>query len=589
MSGHRHQSSSQSTGTAQELSPQVEAGPQDLVGNGALVEQSGVTGPTSVYAALRQKVGDTLAEAILDNLSEDDLMEHVSPLIDDLIARMQSEAAQQTDHGLNEEQLGTVFADLDAKLEEAARHFLTQLNADERLAGLVRDNPELAAVAAIAGVLAYALTQNPDLPELSKDRDQGGGHSVGGSIDLGPVLDLTVQHLEARWSFDGEQTDANARIWGGENDGGIGAEGDLTHTLDSGGILGAQARYFRQDGGDQEASGRLSFDGARTDGHLEGEWARRGGQDTWGLGAALTHDGEDTDYAFDGRFDRTPTGDSWSLGGSRVHDGPETDSRLEARLAQDASGDRTGHVAGAWSHEADGWRREVDGRANLDGTWNAHAGLDRTADDHAWSLDATAARDESGTTLGTLSGDWRGTHDGFTSTASGRYATDGTWNAQGALTGTDTDSPWSLRAEAGRTALDPEVDWSLTGEFGTALDESGNTRLSGIQTIARDQASSRLQLDHSLGGAHSASAWLEHQRGVEGDVTGIGGELTTQFQGADAYARGFYRTDNTWEAAAGISKGTANDDLSWFAEGYTNRNELGESDTGARAGLRWRF
>ena len=115
--------------------------------------------------------------------------------------------------------------------------------------GLLAQEPyNLAVLVLSAGVVLWALT-NPDLPELSLDRDMGGGHTLGGSLDLGRLQELTVQHIEARWGFQSERTEANARAFGGEREGGWGAEGAVSHTLGGGSVLGAEGRYFQ--GADQ--------------------------------------------------------------------------------------------------------------------------------------------------------------------------------------------------------------------------------------------------------------------------------------------------------------------------------------------------
>ena len=523
----RSQSSQQTTqpATTSEVAP---SGAQSLQGNAAL--QSKLPAPTSLYTELRNKVGDALADAILENLSEDELLGHVNPLIDDFLAQAKEAAAADPSHELTEAELSTAFADLDSKLEEAAKAFLTQLDVDGKLASIAKEHTELVALAAIAGAVAWALKTNPDIPELSKDKDLGGGHSISGTIDMGRLLDLTLERLEAGWKYDGDQTDIA----------------------------------------------------------VDGDWSSKDGLDSWGLGATLAHDGDNTDINLDGKYRNENGQDSWSLGGNAVHTGEHSTTTLSGRL-EDNGQDRTGHLSGRHIHDNDGRRTELGGQYNLDGSWNADASHSRTDGDKKWSLGATGQQDVDGTFLGTVSGAHSNKHDGFDHSLSGIYRTDGTWNANGSVTGQDKDNPWSISAQAGRTSSDPEVDWSITGEMRRQLDDQGNTILSGQQSLSRDESLSRLQLDHSLGGDHSLSAWVERERGVNGTVDALGGSINTSIMGNDAYAKGWMKSNNTWEASAGIESNTDNDNLSWFAEGYTGRNELGQDDYGARAGLKWRF
>ena len=412
----------------------------------------------------------------MENLSEDELAGHVAPLIEDLLASAQDAVAADGSHDLSEAQLATLFSELDGQLDDAAKTLLQRLDVDGKLAQIARNHTELVSLAAVAAVVAWALKTNPDLPEFGTDKDLGGGHSVSANVDLGELLNLTVQHLDAGWSYDGENTDASVTAFGGQSENGGGAF------------------------------------------------------DRWGLGAALSHDGENTDIDLDGRFQRDNGQDTWHLGGSAVHTGEHSTTTLGGRLEQTADG-RSGFLSGRHVHEQDQRRRELGGRVNLDGTWSADAGI----------------------------------------------------------SGLDPANPWSLSAQAGRTSTDPEVDWSVTGKMARQLDDDGRTVLSGQQTLARDRSLSRLQLDHSMGGDHSASAWLERERTANGTIDAIGGSLNTSVLGADAYAKGWMKSNDTWEASAGIQKGTGTDDLSWFAEGFTSKDAIGQQDSGVRAGLRWRF
>jgi len=553
----RH-STSQGPSQVQEGGLTAAPSAQDTQGNAAL--QAQLPQQTSLYAELREKLGDALADAITDKLSEDELFGYVDPFIDDFLAKATEAAQGDPSHGLSEAQVSEAFADLDTKVDAAAKALLQRLDVDGILAGIAKEHTELVALAAVAAAVAWALKTNPDLPSFGKKKDLGGGHSVEGNLDLGRLLDLTLEHIDATWAFDGDKTDASVKVYGGDKDGGWGGEGKLSHALDAG-VLGANGRYFRNDDGSQNASGGLSFDGKQTDASLDGKWARDvSGNDTWGLGAALSHDGENTDTSLSGRFDRTASGD-------------------------------TGHIMGRIKHDNDQRHSELGGRYNLDGSWSADGHVSQVDGDKRWKLGADASGETDGDVLATLSGQHSDKHDGFDHSLSGRYSTDGAWKANGSLTGQDTDNPWSLSGQAGRTSLDPEVDWSVTGKFGRQLDEQGLTTVSGLQTIGSDRTASRLQLDQKLAtdADHSLSAWVERERTENGVVDGIGGSLNTQLDGADLYAKGWMKSNDTWEASAGISKGTANDDLSWFAEGYTGKNTFGEQDNGVRAGLKWRF
>lgn len=556
-------------------------GTEPAQGYGNAAAQEALAGGGSLYDSLRERVGTELADLITEHLSEEELLGYIEPAIDDLIAKAREVAGGQ-ELPISEEQLGGALATLDERLTQAAAELLSRLNLDERLAGFAQENPELIAAVALAGVAAWALRTNPDLPALDGEKALG-NHTLAGALDLGPILDLTIQHIEARWAYSGEQLSASLRGFGGEQDGGWGAEG------------------------------ALAFDGERTDASLRGDYRSTDAGEQWNLAALLDHDGEDVDAHLDAAADHTG---AWSMNGQLDRDGETVDAMLAASArggtadgtAWDARGrlgfDRgrtTGHLAGEVDHTG-AWR--ADGAAEHDGE-TVDARLEAAADstgarsvegaltgedgDRRWSLLAAGSRDSDGETQGSLQGTWADTHEHFRSEAQGRADLGGSWSAKGGLVGLDPDTPWSLTASAGQTAADVDPTWSLTGEASGYLDEQKQLLLSGRQAIGPDESLSRLQMEYTPSDTLSASAWMEHTRTPERDLSAFGGEFNGRFGDTDAYARGWYRSDQTWEAAAGVSSGTEKDAMSWFAEGYTNRNELGEQDTGARAGFRLRF
>ncbi|MFK7928856.1 MAG: hypothetical protein AB8H79_11760 [Myxococcota bacterium] len=623
MKSSKHRSSgdasSETTQTASIAPPSLET---QTAGNSAAIEQMGSTDAaaqeTSVLDAvasggsmmdrLRDKVGGALADAITKHLSEEELAGYVQPAIDDLMTKIRA-GAEGGDHGLTESQLQAALADLDAKLNAAAAQLLARLDVDGFLSDLALDYPLSFGTAVLASVVAWALTTNPDLPSVSKDKDLGNGHSVAATLDLGQLLDLSVQHVEVTYAYAGEKTDVNLRAFGGENDGGYGIEGGITHDGERTDAA-LSGRYFSDGTGHIEGS--LAHDGKKTDAALSGRYA------TDGIGhveGSLTHDGKKTDAALSGRYatdgtwkadgslsrdgTRTdaslkasaqggPEGTNWQAEGRLDHDGKKTDGYLEAKAAEQ-NGVRSGHVAGR-AEQVDGEKtRYVEGKASLGGTWDAEMGISRDSADKDWSLKLGADRGAAGDVNADVAARWKADHGDYTSQASLDASTDGSLAATGGLAGADKDKPWSLDARVARTADDPELDWGLDGKISRTLDKDAGLTLSGEQSLGPDSARSRLELGYVPDDKTSASIWAERSYDNGESVHGLGGAYKTQIGGADAYARGQYRSDGSWEGAAGITKGTEDDDLSWFAEGHTGRDQFGKEDHGVRAGLKWRF
>lgn len=528
-------------------------GAQGRVGNAAVAER--LSGG-DLYATLRERVGDALADLILEHLSEDDLLSYVTPSIEALVGRAREESAT-SDHGLSDADLETAFSELDQKLTLAAAQLFGRLQADQRLAQVVKDQPELALAAALAGVVLWALT-NPDLPAFSLKKGLGGGHALKGTVDLGRLQSLAVERLAVEWSWSSDDTSAKLEGFADKKKEGWGAKGSLAHTFKDGATLDAAGRYFH--GKDhQAASGRVAYDGEHTDASLEGDWKSGLDGTEWGLGALLTHDG------------------------------PNTQGSLEARLAQDAAGERTGSMVGSLNRQKDNWTANLSGQAGTDGSWSTEGGLTHSNAARDISVRGTAGRDANGNRSASAHGSY-GSHGGdFRTELAADLSSDRTWNAAAGLHGTQSEQPWSLTGTLGRSALDTEADWSVTGRYGRALDKDGRTVLAGSQMVGRDRSSTKLDLTHNWQGG-SASGWVERSRSALGTTDALGGSLEAQVgDNLRAYGQGWVRSDDTWDVSAGIRSGTEEDQNHWFAEGFSAKDQFGQADQGVRAGFRMRF
>ncbi len=549
----QHRSTQETTPGLAASSTSPGKGAQGRVGNAAVAER--LPGG-DLYATLRERVGDALADLILEHLSEDALVAYVTPSIEALVAGAQ-EGAAESDHGLSDADLETAFSELDQKLTLAAAQLFGRLQADQRLAQVAKDQPELALAAALAGVVIWALT-NPDLPALSLKKDLGGGHALKGTVDLGRLQSLALDRLAVEWSWSADDTSAKLEGFADKNEQGWGAQGSLAHTLRDGATLDAAGRYFH--GKDhREASGRVAYDGERTDASLEGNWKSGADGTEWGLGALLTHSG------------------------------PNTQGSLEAQLAQDAEGGRTSSLVGSLTQEKDSWTAHLDGRGGADGSWSAEGGLAHSNAARDLSFHGAAGRDANGNHSASLGGSYGSNGKDFRTELAADLSSDRSWNTAAGLHGTQSGQPWSLTGTLGKSALDTEADWSVTGRYGRALDKDGRTILGGSQMVGRNRSATKLDLTHNWEGG-SATGYVERSRSELGAVDSVGGSLEAQLgDNVRAYGQGWVRSDDSWDVSAGIRSGTEEDQSHWFAEGFSAKERFGDQDQGVRAGFRLRF
>lgn len=129
--------------------------------------------------------------------------------------------------------------------------------------------------------------------------------------------------------------------------------------------------------------------------------------------------------------------------------------------------------------------------------------------------------------------------------------------------------------------------WQVQGKYQQALDPGEQLVLNGLHVDRPGEQRSRVDLNYTNPNM-AASAYWERMYG-EKKVDAIGGSISTVAKEGElnAYARGEYRTDGSWQGAGGVSKKT--EGWGWAVEGYGGQTAQGKSDAGVRAMLNWRF
>lgn len=130
--------------------------------------------------------------------------------------------------------------------------------------------------------------------------------------------------------------------------------------------------------------------------------------------------------------------------------------------------------------------------------------------------------------------------------------------------------------------------WGAEGAIRYAPSPTTQLALEGKHSDRDGKQSSRLDLSY-VDPDVAARAWWEQSKGGDASRQAVGASAATR-GGPDELQRhvsGTYRSDGSWEAAAGV--GQTEKDRSWSVEAFGGRDAQGREDVGVRALFKLRF
>lgn len=289
-------------------------------------------GQLTWQAALGETLGTKLYDALSAQVTDDKLLSQAQKLVDKATSALAQKLQGQVEP-TEQEAAAMLVAELDKALKALAQEAVVGSGLSEGIRGTVDANPYSIALAALAGAVAYVLS-NQDLPLLEGKFKLGGGHSLVGGIDPGKTMSLALEQVRVGYRYQGDRVAAH--LLADRFQDGYGAEAGI--------------RYA------PNPETQLALQGSHTD---------RGGQQRSRLDLSYV----DPDVDARGWYERSKGGDRSS----------------EAIGASLASRGAPGEL-----------QRHVSGTYRSDGSWEAAAGVGKQEKDSSWSVEAFGGRDAMG-------------------------------------------------------------------------------------------------------------------------------------------------------------------------------------------------
>lgn len=297
-----------------------------------LKQQGMSAGKLTWQAALGESLGGKLYDALSSQLTDDKLVAQANKAVSKATSALGAKlkgVAQPTE----QEAAAMFVVELDKALRGLAQEAVTGSGLADGIRGTVDANPYEIALAALAGAVAYVLS-NQDLPLFESKLKLGGGHSLVGGIDPGRTMDLTIEQIRLGYRYQGDRVAAH-----------------LTADKFKDGVGGsAGIRYSPK---------------ADTQMGLEGSYSDRAGQQRTRLDLSYV----DPDIAAKGWWEQSKGGDKSG----------------QAIGASVATRGQPGEL-----------QRHLSGTYRSDGSYEAAAGIGQTKKDQSWSVEAFGGRTADG-------------------------------------------------------------------------------------------------------------------------------------------------------------------------------------------------
>ncbi len=177
---------------------------QNQLGNDAVQQQLQAVSPgrLSWTGALGETLGGKLYDAMAPQLTDDKLLGHANSIVAAAIEALRGEvngSVTPTD----QEAAALFVTHLDAAMRTAARQAVVASGLSQGIRDFADAHPFEVALAAVAGAVAFVLS-NQDIPLLSTKLGLGGGHGLVVGIDPGRTLALTVEQVRVGYTFSGD-------------------------------------------------------------------------------------------------------------------------------------------------------------------------------------------------------------------------------------------------------------------------------------------------------------------------------------------------------------------------------------------------
>ena len=179
--------------------------------------------------------------ALNDLISEKKITEHARALVRSAGSSLRKFV--QSNAAASDQEAAALFAQtLQSEMQRQTTALVVDSGISKKISHFLSENKYLVVMAALGAAVKYVL-DNERLPELEHSFDLGGGHSIGGSVDMGRTLDIAIKEIELKYRYAADRFRASVEASHDLDNGQWGLNSSMGYQLGGGMSLQSKGSY----------------------------------------------------------------------------------------------------------------------------------------------------------------------------------------------------------------------------------------------------------------------------------------------------------------------------------------------------------
>ena len=150
-----------------------------------------------------QNAGQKADDVINDLISEKSIQKYARSIVDSAAGSLKNFLKSNVD--AQDHDAASMFSNaIRGEMRNYSDAIMMDAGVAQKISGFLSENKFLVITAALGAAVKYVL-DNEKLPELKKEFELGGGHSISTSIDIGTTLDIAVREIELGYRYSADR------------------------------------------------------------------------------------------------------------------------------------------------------------------------------------------------------------------------------------------------------------------------------------------------------------------------------------------------------------------------------------------------
>ena len=197
-----------------------------------------------------QNAGQKADDVINDLISEKSIQKYARSIVDSAAGSLKNFLKSNVD--AQDHDAASMFSNaIRGEMRNYSDAIMMDAGVAQKISGFLSENKFLVITAALGAAVKYVL-DNEKLPELKKEFELGGGHSISTSIDIGTTLDIAVREIELGYRYSADRFRASFGAQHSLETGNFGLQSELGYNIGENMQIRGKGRY--EDSGAWESS-----------------------------------------------------------------------------------------------------------------------------------------------------------------------------------------------------------------------------------------------------------------------------------------------------------------------------------------------